>query len=110
VNIAGAVEQTAARILRDVPGIVVQTTHQGGDAGAVGIRAGTVSVAVELKAQRITNAAAARHAVSDARALPVGAHLVVVAETITEDARDQLTRAGVGSWKATAPGHATRVA
>src|SRR5205807_10624340 len=60
------------------------------------VRAGHVTVAIELKAQRLTNAAAARQAVAYARALPPDAHLVLVAQSITEDARDQLTRAGIG--------------
>lgn len=95
VNIGGAVEQDAARLLRDVPGVVVEPgspDHR----GDVVVRAGQVTVAIELKAQRVTNAAAARQAVAYARALPPDTHLVVVAQSITEDARDQLTRAGIG--------------
>lgn len=95
MNIGGAVEQDAARILRDVPGIVIQPNRQA-HRGDVAIRAGQVTVAVELRAQRIINAAAARQAIAYADALPPDTHLVVVAQSITEDARDQLTRAGIG--------------
>lgn len=95
VNIGGAVEQDAARLLRDVPGIAVEPGRQARH-GDVVIRAGQVTVAVELKTQRLTNAVAARQAVAYARSLPADTHLVVVAQSITEDARDQLTRAGIG--------------
>lgn len=100
VKITGAVGPDAARLLRDVPGVVVepaQRTHE----GDVIIRAGDVAVVVELKARRHTNAAGAQQVIADARELPGNTHLVVVAQSITEDAREQLTQAGVGFIDAT---------
>lgn len=95
VKISGAVDQSVARILRDVPGIVIEVDRRA-DPGDIVIRAGEVTVAVELRAQRLTNAAAAHRIITDARALPPETHLVLVTQAITEDARDQLTVAGVG--------------
>lgn len=60
------------------------------------LQAGDVERVVEVKAQRLVNAAAARHLVEYARTLPGGTPLIVVAQTTTEDARNLLDEAGVG--------------
>lgn len=100
VKIGGAVEQDAARILRDVPGVMLEPP-QPTLRGDVIIRAGEVAVVVELKARRLTNAAGAQQVIAHARELPANTHLVVVAQSITEEAREQLTQAGVGFIDAT---------
>lgn len=56
VNIGGALEQDADRILRDVAGVSVEAPLSDGGCGFVIIWAGDV---IEVKAQRLTNAAAA---------------------------------------------------
>lgn len=93
VNIGGPLPQDAARLLLDVPGVVVEPTT---DLADVVLRAGQVAIAVELKAWRELNAATARQVVAYADALEPGTRLVAVARTITEEARDQLIAAGVG--------------
>ena len=90
----GPVEREAARILRDVPGVVLQ--GRTGPEPDVTIRAGDVTVAVQLKTQRLTNAAAAQQLIAYARALPHDTHLVVVTQSTTQEARERLAQAGVG--------------
>lgn len=94
MNIRGAIAQSTVRILRDVPGVVVQPGRRA--ESDVIIQAGQVSVPVELKAQGSTNAATAQQTIAYARTLPPDTHLVVVAQRISEDAREQLSRAGIG--------------
>jgi hypothetical protein len=67
-----------------------------GDRPDVLIEAGEVRVIVELKAQRITNAATAEQLLAYAREMRPGTHLVVVARSTTTEARDKLTAAGIG--------------
>jgi hypothetical protein len=60
------------------------------------LRAGDVTHVVEIKAQRLTNAAAAHQVIEYAQHLPEGAHLILVAGTTTEEARRLLGDAGIG--------------
>ena len=96
VNIRGPLERDALRILQDIPGVAVEPTLPTKGRSDIVIRAGDVTHVVELKAQRITNAASARQLVEHARALPKGSCLLLVARTTTEEARRLLEEAGVG--------------
>lgn len=96
VNIKGPLEGNALRLLRDIPGVAVEPTAFTNRRPDVVIRVGDVTHVVEVKAQRLTNAAAARQIVEYARELPRGAHLLVVARTTTEEARRMLEEEGVG--------------
>lgn len=101
MNIGGALEKDAVRILNDIPDLVIDPELPTNRPGDVVIRAGDVTVVVEIKARRLTNAAAAQQLITYANHLPGDAHLVVVAESITEDARQRLTEAGIGFVDAT---------
>ncbi|MCA0329540.1 MAG: hypothetical protein LCI03_06490 [Actinobacteria bacterium] len=98
VNIRGQLPRDAVRLLADVPGVVVEPTKANTD---VVLRAGQVSVAVEVKAWPAITTAAARQVVAYAAELDRGTTLVAVARTITEEAREQLTAAGIGCIDAT---------
>lgn len=96
LNITGPLEKDALRILREIPAVVAepgQTTKRRPD---IVIRAGDVTHVVELKAQRVTNAAAARQLAEYARHLRKGSHLLLVTGTSTKEARHLLEEAGVG--------------
>jgi hypothetical protein len=56
---------------------------------------------VKIKAQARTNAAVAQQLITSAQHLPGHTHLVVVADTITEDAQERLAEAGIGFLDAT---------
>lgn len=60
------------------------------------IRAGDVTHVVEVKAQRLTNAAAAHQIIEYAQHLPEGTNLLLVARTTTEEARRLLEEHGIG--------------
>jgi hypothetical protein len=94
VKIRGRLDQEAVRILRDVPDVAIEVAPPKQRHDIV-LQAGDVELAVEVKAQRTINAAAARQLVEYAKQLG-GAYLVVVARTTTEDARKLLEDAGVG--------------
>jgi hypothetical protein len=96
VNISGPLERDALRILQDIPGVAVEPTTPTKGRPDIAIRAGEVTHVVEVKAQRITNAAAARQLAEYARELPKGTCLLLVARTTTEEARRLLEEAGVG--------------
>jgi hypothetical protein len=96
VNIRGPLERDVLRILQDIPGVAVEPTLPTKGRSDIVIRAGDVTHVVELKAQRITNAASARQLAEHARALPKGTCLLLVARTTTEEARRLLEEAGVG--------------
>ena len=95
VNIAGPLEAEAVRVLREVPGVVVEPTQPGDRRADILVRAGDVTAVVEVKAQRVTNAAAARQLADYARHLPEGTHLLLVARSTTAEARQLLEDAGV---------------
>jgi hypothetical protein len=95
MNIEGPLEKDVLRILQEIPGVTAEPTT-GKRRQDIVVRAGDVTHVVEVKAQRTTNAAAARQLVEYARHLPKGAHLLLVAQTTTEEARQLLEEAGVG--------------
>ena len=95
VNFRGPLERDAVRILRAIPGVTVEPTTAKGR-GDIVIQAGEVTSVVEVKALRVTNAAAARQLAEYAKKLPGDTHLIVVARTTTEQARELLEEAGVG--------------
>ena len=84
------------RLLREIPGVTAEPTAGGKRRPDIVVQAGDVAHVIEVKAQRVTNAAAARQLVEYARHLPNGAHLLLVAQTTTEEARRLLEEAGVG--------------
>jgi hypothetical protein len=96
LNISGPLERDALRILQDIPGVAVERTTRTKGCPDIVIRAGDVTHVVEVKAQRITNAAAARQLAEYAGDLPKGTRLLLVARTTTEEARRLLEEAGVG--------------
>lgn len=96
LNIAGALEPDALRILREVPGVKAEPAPATKRRSDIIIRAGDVTHVVEVKAQRVTNAAAARQLAEYARNLAEGTHLILIARTTTEEARHLLEEAGVG--------------
>ncbi len=97
VNIDGPLEREAIRILREVPGVTVEPTPGAGrqQRPDIVIRAGDVTHVIEVKAQRVTNAAAAHQLAEYAKHLPGETHLLLVAQATTEEARNLLEDAGV---------------
>jgi hypothetical protein len=95
VNLKGPFEKEALRILRDIPGVNVEAAPPDGKRADFLIRAGDVTHVVEVKAQRATNAAAARQVVDYARQLPGAIPVLLVAQTTTEEARRILQEHGV---------------
>src|SRR3984893_13289247 len=126
MNIAGPLEKNVLRLLKEIPGVTAEPTAATKRRPDIVIRAGDVTHVVEVKAQRMTNAAAARQLVEYARHLPKGTHLLLVARTTTEEARRLLEDAGVAVidtrgnmpvnlpgvflWTEGRPSHAPRVA
>lgn len=96
MNIKGPLERDVLRILREVPGVTAEPVAATKRRRDIVIRAAGVTHAVEVKAQRTTNAAAARQLAEYAKRLRKGVHLLVVARTTTEEARHLLEAAGVG--------------
>ncbi len=96
VNIEGPLEKDVLRLLQEIPGVTAEPTAATKRRPDIVIRAGDVAHVVEVKAQRVTHAAAARQIVEYAQHLPEGAHLLLVARTTTEEARHLLEEAGVG--------------
>ena len=96
VNIKGPLERDVLRLLQDIPGVTAEPTAFTKRRADIVIRAGDVTHVVEVKAQRLTNAAAARQIVEYARRLPAGTHLLLVAGTTTEEARRLLEEQGIG--------------
>lgn len=95
VNITGPLDREAVRVLRDAPRVTVEPTTATGGRPDVVIRAGDVTYVVEVKSQRVTNAAAAQQLAAYAKAMPKGTHLLLVARTTTAEARRLLEGAGV---------------
>lgn len=96
VNIKGPLERGVLRLLREIPGVTVEPTTLTGRRQDLVLRAGDVTHVVEVKAQRLTNAAAARQVVDYAHHLPKGTHLLLVAGATTEEARRLLEEQGIG--------------
>ncbi len=97
MKIEGPFEKEALRILRDIPDIAVEAkakTPDGGQADFL-IRAGDVAYVVEVKAQRVVNAAAARQVAEYARQVPGAVPVLVIAGTTTQEARRILDETGV---------------
>ncbi|OIN81314.1 type IV toxin-antitoxin system AbiEi family antitoxin [Mycobacterium malmoense] len=95
LNIKGPLERDVVSILRDIPGVTIEATVDGGARADVVVRAGDVSHMVEVKARSSINVADARRLIDDARHLPRETYLLVVARNTTEEARRQLEDAGV---------------
>jgi hypothetical protein len=96
MNIEGPLEKDVLRLLQEIPGVTVEPTVATKRRPDIVIRAGEVTHVVEIKAQRLTNAAAARQLAEYARHLPKGTRLLVVAPTPTQEARRLLEEQGVG--------------
>jgi Holliday junction resolvase len=96
MNIEGPLEKEVLRLLQEIPGVTAEPMAATGHRPDVVIRAGDVTHVVEVKAQRVTNAADARQLVEYARHLPKGTHLLLVARTTTEEARRILEEQAVG--------------
>jgi hypothetical protein len=97
VNIQGALTKQVVRILRDIPGVTVDTQPllTEGRRPDILISAGDVTHVVELKTQRVTNAAAARQLADYARRNSGETRLLLVAQSTTEGARHTLEEAGI---------------
>lgn len=95
MNIVGPLEREAVRILRDAPRVTVEPMTATRDRPDVVIRAGDVTYVVEVKSQRVTNAAAAQQLAAYAKSRPKGTHLLLAARTTTAEARRVLEDAGV---------------
>lgn len=96
VNIRGPLEKEVLRLLQEIPGVTAEATAFTKRHPDIVIRAGDVTHVVEVKAQRLTNAAAARQIVEYAHHLPKGTRLLLVARTTTEEARRLLEEEGIG--------------
>lgn len=94
-------EREAVRLLRDVPGVLVDPSAKTEGRADVIIQVGGVTHVIEVKSQPLTNAAAAQQIIAYAQHLPDPTRLIVVAHTITEEARQRLVEAGVGFLDAT---------
>src|SRR5712691_11810125 len=70
MNIAGPLEEDVLRLLKEIPGVTAEPTAATRRRPDIVIRAGDVTHVVEVKAQRMTNAAAARQLVEYAQHLP----------------------------------------
>ena len=95
VKIEGSLDRDAIRIIRDIPGIELDVHLRGDRRADAIIRVGDVSLVVEVKAQRETNASSARQLAEYARTLPGQAHLLLVTGATTELARQLLEEANV---------------
>lgn len=95
VKIKGPFEKEALRILRDIPEIEVEVALPDGGRPDFVLRAGDVTYVIEVKAQRVANAAAARQVAEYARHLPGAIPVLLVATTTTEEARRILEEGGV---------------
>jgi hypothetical protein len=97
VKLEGPFSQEALRILRDIPDIDVdvEVALPGGGRPDFVIRAGDATYVVEVKAQRVANAAAARQLVEYAHQLPGAIPVLLVAGTTTAEARAILEDNGV---------------
>ncbi len=97
VNIKGPLEKEATRILQEIPGVTVEVepTLPGGRRPDILVRAGDVTHVVEVKVQRVTNAAAARQLADYARQIPGQTRLLLIARSTTDEARRLLEDAGV---------------
>lgn len=101
VKVGGTLEREAVRLLRDIPGVLVEPgTKTKGRPDTI-IQVGGVTHVIEFKSQPVTNAAAAQQIIAYAQALPDPTRLIVVARTITAEARQRLVEAGVGFLDAT---------
>ncbi len=96
MNIKGPLEKGVLRLLREIPGVTVEPAVATRRRPDIVIQAGDVTHVIEVKAQRATNAAAARQFAEYACHLPKGTYLLVVARTTTEEARRLLEEQGVG--------------
>jgi DNA-binding IscR family transcriptional regulator len=96
VTIEGPVEPKALNILRTVRRVRTKVTDGGSQHTDVVVRAGDVFHPVELKAQAAINTAKAHQLIKFAEGLPVGARLLAVARTSTEESRQLLHDAGIG--------------
>jgi hypothetical protein len=99
VKIQGRLGPEALRILRDVPGVAVESSPAGaggkaGDTGDVVLRRGRAAEPVALAVRRAANAATAWQLVRQAQSAPA-ANLLVVAGATTAEAREILDRHGV---------------
>ena len=101
MKIGGTLEREAVRLLRDVPGALVEPDTKTKGRPDATIQVGGVTHVIEVKSQPITNAAAARQLIAYAQELPDPRRLIVVARTITAEARQRLAEAGVGFLDAT---------
>jgi hypothetical protein len=95
MNIEGPLEKDVLRLLHEIPRVTAEPTALN-KGRRVRIRAGDVTHVVEVKAQKLTNAAAARQIVDYAQHLRKGTHLLLVARTTTEEARRLLEEHGIG--------------
>jgi hypothetical protein len=97
VNIKGPLEKEAIRILQEVPGVTleVEPTLPGGRQLDILVRAGDVTHVVEVKVQRVANAAAARQLADYARQVAGETRLLLIAQSTTDEARQLLEDAGV---------------
>ena len=96
MKIEGHFGAEALRILRDVPGVTVETARaaRGGGRGDAVLRYGPAAEAVAVEVKRRANAATAWQIVQQSRAAPDG-NLLLVAGATTADAREILERHGV---------------
>jgi len=96
MNIKGPLEKDLIRLLQEIPGVTAEPTAATRRRPDIVIQAGDVTIIAEVKAQRLTNAAAARQLVEYAKHLTKDTHLLVVARKTTEEARRLLEEQGVG--------------
>lgn len=96
MNIRGPLEKDVLRLLREIPGVTAEAMAPTKRRADIVLRAGDVTHVVEVKAQRLTNAGAARQIIDRAQDLPKGTHLLLVARTTTEEARRLLEEKGIG--------------
>ena len=101
MKVSGNLEREAVRLLRDVPGVLVEPGAKTRGRPDAIIQVGGVTHVIEVKSQPLTNATAAQKLIAYAQELPDPTRLIVVAHTITEEARQRLVEAGIGFLDAT---------
>ena len=94
VNMQSPSEADALRILREVPGLTVESRPPNKDKGSVVIKFGSERRAVALEFKKLANAATAWHVVHTAEARPTVARMLVASES-TAEARAILMRHGI---------------
>lgn len=96
VKIEGQLEADAARLLREIKGIEVETGKPRGRRSDATLRFAGVAQPIDIEVKKYLNAATAWQLVRRVEEGPPGRYLLVVTDQATAEARDILERHGIG--------------